>query len=459
MKTIAVVGSWHNAFVTAACLSAHHSVTLVSEAPKLDIHEPSLEELLAKNEAEGRFRRIDLATFKKERSFFDYGWVAIDTPLDEEDRPLVEPVREACRWAAFVCRGAPKAPTRGGLVISSQVPLGFCQEVAREHAAMDLPVAYVPENLRLGNGLATFAGERTVIGASDPEYGSEVELLLTELRPGMPPKLPGAIRTNLQTAEMIKHATNAFLATSISLANELAMIASRHGIDAYAVGEAMKAEPRIGPRAYVTPGMGFAGGTLPRDLRALQEAALRGHPDRRTIPPHHAAPLITSVLGVNEGVYHEILDLLSGVYPVLLLGYSYKADVQTLRRSPAIELARVGWDTGLGFVGYDPPMNGHDLSELEPAGIEHWPAWPQKASRFDTVVVLTARPEFKGLDWSYLDARFVLDCCDGVSPDAVLAAGIPYKRLWGPLRYPAGARGGVVPVPRPGGNVRPSGDR
>jgi nucleotide sugar dehydrogenase len=329
-------------------------------------------------------------------------------------------------------------------------------------AMYDIPVAYVPENLRLGNGIETFCHEkRRVIGASDPAFGKQVEDLLAPLHPiGDPPKV---IHTNLQTAEMIKHATNAFLATSISLANELAMIASRHGIDAYAVGEAMKAEPRIGRGAYVMPGMGFAGGTLPRDLRALQAAAaLPGCPGDPPIVS--TTPLMDSVLDVNARVYAEIVEQIlgDGAPPVcraqdrgvLLLGYSYKADVQTLRRSPAIDLATAGREVGfhLDFVGYDPSMNGYDLSELRPAGIGHLPLWPQTRTssiatddtivtkvlkvRFDTVVVLTARPEFRSLDWSRIEARLVLDCCDGVSADAVLAAGIPYKRLWGPVRTP-----------------------
>jgi UDPglucose 6-dehydrogenase len=465
MLYIVVFGEWHNSWVTAACLSIYHDVTLVSDASKLDIHEPGLDALIERSTAEHRFRRVDWAEFKRARTFFDYGWVAIDTPLDDEDRPQVESVRVACRFAALVTREEIRPGLRRGIVISSQVPLGFCQEIEKEvtglgpdakGAMYDIPVAYVPENLRLGNGLETFCHEkRRVIGASDPAFGKQVEDLLAPLHPiGDSPKV---IHTDLQTAEMIKHATNAFLATSISLANELAMIASRHGIDAYAVGEAMKAEPRIGRGAYVTPGMGFAGGTLPRDLRALQAAALRGHPDGGTLPQRLVTPLLDAVFAVNEQVYREIDEQLEG--DALLLGYSYKADVQTFRRSPAIEL--VMWSgTNLRTFGFDPPMNDlvpssdddpapdssmpdpSSLSPLKRVGIVHTRSWPpqvnmERPMKIDTVVVLTARPEFRSLDWTKLPkCRLVLDCCNGVDPDAVLAAGIPYKPLWGPVRMP-----------------------
>lgn len=440
MLYIAVIGAWHNAWITAACLSIYHDVTLVSDAPKLDIHEPGLDALIERSTAEHRFRRVDWEEFKRARTFFDYGWMAIDTPLDDEDRPQVESIRVACRFAALVTREEIRPGLRRGIVISSQVPLGFCQEIEKEvtglgpdakGAMYDIQVAYVPENLRLGNGIETFCHEkRRVIGASDPAFGKQVEDLLAPLHPiGDPPKV---IHTNLQTAEMIKHATNAFLATSISLANELAMIASRHGIDAYAVGEAMKAEPRIGRGAYVTPGMGFAGGTLPRDLRALQAAAERAGA---------ATPLLSSVLDVNTAVYGEIVDHIIdrrvSERPILLLGYSYKPDVQTLRRSPAVDLAKLGrYAGGLNFVGHDPAMGGHDLSSLGAAGILHSAAWPPPGL-IDTAVILTARPEFRSLDWTKLPGcRLVLDCCNGVDPDAVLAAGIPYKPLWGPVRQP-----------------------
>ena len=118
--------------------------------------------------------------------------------------------------------------------------------------------------------------ERVIIGATDDATRDRVESLLYP-KPEHPEirleRRSRTIRCDLPTAEMIKHATNAMLATQISLANELAMIGEGHGADTQLVAKAMKLDPRIGRNAYVRPGLGFAGGTLPRDLRALQAAS------------------------------------------------------------------------------------------------------------------------------------------------------------------------------------------
>jgi UDPglucose 6-dehydrogenase len=275
MSTISVIGDWQNAWVTAACLASFgHKVTLVSCAPKLDLHEPRLDQIVERTTEAGFFRRIHPEQHTDGNVQDEYGWIALDTPLDEEGGPDVEPVRLAAVRACIRCEK---------IIVSSQVPLGFCRKLEEN---LRRPVAYVPENMRLGAGVETFMAREVVVGATTRTYALEVSKILGEM---------GCFRSllfvDLPTAEMIKHATNAFLATSISLVNELARIGRPFDVDMSAVEQALRADSRIGPKAYVRAGAGFAGGTLERDLKALQRV---GEQTR----------IVDAVLAVNAELPH-----------------------------------------------------------------------------------------------------------------------------------------------------------
>jgi nucleotide sugar dehydrogenase len=241
---------------------------------------------------------------------------------------------------------------------------------------------------------------------------------------------------------MIKHATNTFLATSISLANELASIGEIHGADNNAVARAMKMDSRIGSKAYVRPGLGFSGGHLSRDPKALQNVAR---------PLKHALPLIDAVLQVNDQVFERVAINIERMAPrtVCILGYSFKAETDDVHFSPTkiiIDwLRRFGKreDNEMNIIGYDPRMNGK-WEELKEVGIGpgHMPAWiaierkPIDPGGVDVFVVVTPLPEFKKLDWSRCAPALVYDLCDGVDKNAVLGAGLSYKAIWQPTEHP-----------------------
>jgi UDPglucose 6-dehydrogenase len=282
MSTISVIGDWQNAWVTAACLASFgHKVTLVSRMPELSLHEPYLDQIVERTTAAGTFRRIHPEQHTDGNVQDEYGWIALDTPLDEEGGPNVDPVKLAAIRACIRCEK---------IIVSSQVPLGFCQKLEEN---LRRPVAYVPENMRLGAGVEMFMSpDRVVIGASDRAYGQEIAEIFR-------PILLLPMLVDLPTAEMIKHATNAFLATSISLVNELARVGRPFDVDMRAVEQALKADSRIGPKAYVRAGGGFAGGTLERDLKALQRVGPLPR-DRHDRPTR----LIDAVLAVNAELPH-----------------------------------------------------------------------------------------------------------------------------------------------------------
>ncbi len=434
----AVVGDWHLAFVTAACLAdlGHRTVMVSPGGERPDGHEdsfpappvlePGLPEMIARAQAAGTLHH---ASGIAGHWSADVVWLAIDTPVDSHDEPDVAPLLSAARAIAHhrCCRAV--------FVVTSQVPVGFCDALEDETG---LTVACVPENLRLGSGIESFLrADRKVVGARTPGAAATVARLLEGVRADL-------VTCDLATAEMIKHATNAFLATSISFANELARLGETAGADGHDVARALKLDRRIGPRAYVEPGLGFAGGTLPRDLRVLQR---RGRQHR--VP----TPLVDAVLEVNAATASALLEAIDAYVggvegrTVLVLGYTYKADTDTLRRSPSLDLARVLRERKARVLGFDPSMNARDLSELHGL-IEHRAAWSDVGEMPDAVVVMTPRREFAELAWSSLrrPARdrppLVLDARGALGSEAVLRAGCAYKALWRPVKMPAAKAAG-----------------
>jgi UDPglucose 6-dehydrogenase len=350
-------------------------------------------------------------------------WMAVDTPVNDQDEPNVLPLVEILRQLRETQK------LLKGFITSSQIPIGFCSEIER---IIETPVAYVPENLRLGKGIETFfKADRTVIGASTPAFAQ----LVQERMARFPTEF---VLCNLVTAEMVKHANNAFLATSISFANELARIGEAFGVDSHLVAKALKLDKRIGSGAYVAPGLGFAGGTLPRDLRVLQKIGIE-----KSIPTR----LVDSVLEINEATTQAIADIVANNLksknskgPVLILGYTYKPDTDTLRRSLSLDLAKELQSRGFACLGFDPIMNNKDLSALKGL-IDHKVELKEIAKRPEVILLMTTRPAFKELAWSDLAKQWslstpstlVLDTQNHLNQAAILKAGFDFKKLWSPL--------------------------
>ncbi len=431
----AVIGIWHLAFVTAAGLTKlGKSVVLVNPmgvsdlgpiaelgpSPNCPVHEPGLDEQLRHASAQGLF---EVSNDLQEPWQADFTWLAVDTPVDENDNPSLLGLHNILR--SLSQRKNPDN-SREIVVITSQVPLGFCQEVEAKYG---FTVACVPENLRLGKGLETFLNaDRTVVGADL----SETRLKLKEMLHGLNTKF---ILCNLPTAEMIKHATNAFLATSISFANEVAQIGEKAGVDGEVIANALKMDSRIGPKAYVSPGLGFAGGTLPRDLRVLQKLGSSNRLDTK---------IVDAVLAVNQNVNQMICDsainLLGKRRRILILGYAYKAETNTLRRSPAIDMAVRFKVHPIEVFGYDPHFAPDQLGELDGL-IRNLNCLDEHSPRVDLIVVVTARDEFKKLNWKNLatnwkptkESPITIFDTKGLLDHTVLDYGFGLKPMWKPL--------------------------
>ena len=345
---VVVLGLWHLGCVTAACLAAagkrvvglddDAEVVARLEEGQPPIQEPGLAELIASGRAA---ERLSFTTDPAVLAEADVLWITFDTPVDASDVADVASVRRRIEGV----RGAVRPGTL--ILVSSQVPVGFTGALARDWASLGVTFAYSPENLRLGKALAAFREpERVIVGLTHASDRARVEELFR-------PYGQRIEWMSVESAEMTKHAINAFLATSVTFINELARLCERVGADAREVERGLKTEGRIGPRAYLSPGPAFAGGTLARDLRFLagfgQDLGV-------------ATSLMAGVLASNEAhrswLRDKIGQLLAGVaQPVVaVLGLTYKPGTDTLRRSSSVELC--GWlrERGVRVQAHDPAV-------------------------------------------------------------------------------------------------------
>ena len=286
---VCVVGSWHLATVTAAGLAAvGHTVCCVDDDPEAiaalaagrpTVFEPGLEEQIRAASTAGRLRFT--TDFEDALSGRSTVLLAHDTTLTEDGVDL-EGLFAAVRRIAAAARRDYL------LVVCSQSPIGTSERLgvaAREaNPEVEVELAHVPEFLRLGDAVELFRSpDRVVVGASSGAAAARATAIFEPL--GRP-----ILTMSLREAEMVKHATNAFVASSVSFIGEIAQLCDELGADALPVGRALRLDRRIGEKAYVLPGLGFNGGTVRRDVNVLLGLAAASGRE---------APLLEAVLDVN----------------------------------------------------------------------------------------------------------------------------------------------------------------
>jgi UDPglucose 6-dehydrogenase len=413
-QRVAVAGLWHLGAVTAACLASGGIPTIGfdSDAARIarlrqgepPIFEPGLAELVRQGLAHGTLR---FTTDPTELGDADVLWATWDTPVDDHDVADVEGVFQELT-ALF-----PHLRDHCLILVSSQVPVGTVRrlEEAYRAARPDGRATFgcIPENLRLGDAIAGFVRpDRVVLGARSAADVARVQALLA----------PFDVRIDVmrvESAELTKHALNAFLATSIVFANELARLAERVGADAVEVEHALKSDLRIGPRAYLHPGGAYAGGTLARDIGFLIERGETFDCDM---------PLVRGVRASNDAhrtwMRDALVRLLGGVRGahIAVLGLTYKPGTDTLRRSAAVELCTQLAAEGARVTAYDPAVASlpAELADIVSLG----PSAQASVRACDATVLATAWPEFRSLTAEdFLDGRQTTAVVD---PGGFLAA-------------------------------------
>jgi UDPglucose 6-dehydrogenase len=388
---VAVLGLWHLGTVTAACTAAAGVATIAIDDDseriaglargKPPLFEPGLAELIRAG--------LDAKTlvFTDNHSAVadcDVVWVCHDTQVDEEDRANVAYVTNRVEGVFdYLKDGAV-------VLVSSQLPVGSIRALEHAYAARtstrDVAFASSPENLRLGQAVQIFQNPgRVIVGVRDPRTREVLEPLLLRFCDTL-------IWMSVESAEMVKHTLNAFLAVSITFTNEVATICESVGADASEVEVGLRSDPRIGQRAFVKAGAAFAGGTLARDVIFLDNLA---HKHRVKIP------LINSVLPSNRAhgkwalnVLRRELNALTGK-TVGVLGLVYKPGTDTLRRSTAVELIRAIVNEGATVRAFDPKVSAlpADLA----GSVALAPDVVSAARGAHALVLATEWPEFRNI--------------------------------------------------------------
>ena len=403
---IGIIGLWHQGVVAAACF-ARLGVDVVAGDRNVDkikalqsgrapLFEPSLDDLLSRQIQERRLRfTTDLKECVHKR---DHVLLMFDTPVNDQDESDLTEVFAAVRDVApFIEHGTV-------MTVTAQVPVGTCDEIKRmvlsARADLDFGIAYIPENLRLGVAIERFLNPPLpVIGADDSRTLDKAEALWQLVAPKW-------LRVSLRTAEMTKHALNCFLATSISFANELGNLCDEVGADAIKVAEALRLEPRIGPKAMLMPGLGFSGGTLARDLQTLRKVGIK---------QGLQTPLLDGVWAANAYQNGAVVRKLKKSFSslrglrVAVLGVTYKPGTSTLRRSVALEIMADLAREGAEVIATDPKADREELRSYR--GFTFCETAQEAVRGADAVVLITPWPEFRTLPWSELRKAMRGDVC------------------------------------------------
>jgi UDPglucose 6-dehydrogenase len=347
----------------------------------------------------------------------EFVYICTDTPVDMNDESDLTPI--------FALAENIGRNLKSDIVIcvTAQVPIGTSQELLTviQKNALDCgcKVAYIPEFLRLGTAVETFReADRFVIGCNDSAVAERVADLYRPL--GRP-----LVFTDIRSAEMAKHASNAFLSTSISFINEIANLCEVLDADATEVARILKLDKRIGKYAFLSPGLGFAGGTLGREIRALQKLGLV-----------HQMPtlMMDAVWQINaqrvQLVNRRLSSVLGGLdgHQIGILGLTYKTGTSTMRRAISLDIIRALIKQGATVKAFDRLANLSETNDL--------PLMQMCVDPFETalgssaLVLVTEWNGFSDMDFKQLKAKMrgdvFIDTRNLLDPARIAEAGFRY---------------------------------
>jgi UDPglucose 6-dehydrogenase len=421
-EPIAVIGTGYVGLVTAAgfahlgnevwCVDIEAAKIAMLQRGEMPIYEPGLVECVAANRERLHFGTELAPALEHARLLF----VAVGTPPTYSGDPDLSAVNAVVQ--------AMPASDRHALVMKSTVPVGTGAAIKRMFAEQGKNgFAYVscPEFLKEGSALDDFlAPDRVVVGDDGDWAGDAVVELYAPL--GAP-----VVRTDVASAEMIKLAANAFLATKISFINEIANVCEETGADVLEVARGMGYDHRIGEH-FLKPGIGYGGSCFPKDVSALKQLAGNSG---------YHFQLLTAVIEVNElqkrrviAKLHKHLGPLVGK-TIALLGLAFKANTDDMREASSLVLAARLQADGAKVRAYDPVAE--DTARSLMVGVEFADSSIGAVEGADAVIVVTEWPEFAELDWGEvaqrMSGRVVIDGRNFLTPEVVEAAGFVYEGI------------------------------
>ncbi len=460
---ITVIGCGYVGLVTGACLAeiGHTIVCTDNDLSKIEtlngggipIYEPHLDEIVARNRASGRLSFTgDLGEAVRAG---DTMFICVGTPPLENGDADLTAINRVARLIAAEAQG-PKL-----VIEKSTVPVQTGQQLRRaltvysRNRGLDFQVASNPEFLREGTAVLDFLHpNRIVVGVDEPGAEKQLReiyqpLLERRFRCAVhdgqcpPEATPPLVVTTINSAELIKHAANSFLAVKISYANLLAELCERLDADVEQVTRAVGLDPRIG-EDFLRPGLGFGGFCLPKDIQAFINVGKRAGVD---------VSLLQAAEAVNrQRIEHVLQQLRHAMWvlkekPIAVFGLSFKAHTDDIRFSPAMELVRRLLAEGAEVHAYDPQAMskaGAVFPAVRLAKDEY-----HAAEGAEALVIATEWPQFKSLDWKVIFngmARpLVLDARNLLQPAEMESLGFEYYSVGRASRRSNAARGEAGP--------------
>jgi UDPglucose 6-dehydrogenase len=430
---IAVVGSGYVGLVTGACLADFGmDVTCVDNDERkiamlkrgqIPIYEPGLDALVAKNETAGRLHFTTDLREAVENALAIF--IAVGTPPKEDGSADLSYVVQVAEAIADSMNGYKVVVTK------STVPIGtgqLVEKVIHERNGGRYPFSIVsnPEFLREGSAIEDFMRpDRVVIGARDSQA---VAIMKDIYRPLYLIETPFVI-TNVESSEMIKYASNAFLAAKITFINEVAEICERLGADVHHVAKGMGLDRRIGPK-FLHPGPGYGGSCFPKDTKALIDIA------RQAGRPFE---IVETVVKVNERIKLRMVDKIRAAcggsvagLTLGVLGLSFKPETDDMREAAAIPILHGLAAEGAVIRAFDPAA-ADNARELLPAGVDYCSDAYDAASGADCLIILTEWNQFRSLDLERLRGAMrrplVVDLRNVYEPEKVRAVGFEYESV------------------------------
>jgi UDPglucose 6-dehydrogenase len=421
-EPIAVIGTGYVGLVTAAgfaelgnevwCVDVDADKIARLKIGEIPIYEPGLEESIARSRERLHFSTELAPALEHARLLF----VAVGTPPTYSGDADLSSVNA-------VVAGMP-ASDRHALVMKSTVPVGTgtaIQRVMTEQGKNGFAYVSCPEFLKEGSALADFRQPDRVVIGDDGNWAGDAVVELYE------PLHAPLVRTDIASAEMVKLAANAFLATKISFINEIANVCEETGADVLEVARGMGLDERIG-RHFLRPGIGFGGSCFPKDVSALKQLAGNSG---------YHFQLLTAVIEVNElqkrrvvGKLQKHLGSLVGKR-ITLLGLAFKAQTDDMREASSLVLAARLQADGAKVRAYD-PIAEREARKLM-TGVEFSPSALDAVQGADALILVTEWPEFARLDWSDVASRMagplVIDGRNFLDREAVRGAGLTYEGI------------------------------
>ena len=400
---------------------------------KLPIYEPGLQELVERN---AKMERLSFTTsYNSGMKDAEFAFIAVDTPSGSEGEADLKYMRNAAEMIA-------EQMTSSLIIVNkSTVPIGtgdWVAEIVEQHITPGLEFSVVsnPEFLREGSAINDFLyPDRIVLGSTDRQAAEKVAQLYLSLRAPI-------IVTDLRTAEMIKYASNAYLANRISFINEMASICEQLGADIKEVAIGMGYDKRIG-HAYLDAGVGWGGSCFPKDVKALAHmASIHGcHPQ-----------LLRAVIEINRDqrrrVVQSLRDMLGTLHgrTVGVLGLAFKPNTDDMREAPAVEIIHLLQNEGTLVKAFD-PVAIHRAREIVPE-ITYCDDAYEVAEGSDALVVVTDWNEFKHLDMGRIKASMaqpvLIDGRNIYEPQKMQDLGFVYRGIGRGYDRGEGGRGAEV---------------